>query len=90
VEEMVRGGWHDGGSAWMWKRHLLAWEGECVREFSVLLDNIVLQDVITDRWIWLLGPVNGYSVKGTYHFLTTVDEPLARVCSMMFDTSMFR
>jgi len=51
-------------------RRLLAWEEECVRECSVLLDNVVLQDVITDRWKWLLDPVNGYSVKGTYHFLT--------------------
>ena len=63
---------------WMWRRRLLAWEEECVSVCSVLLDNVDLQDIITDRWIWLLDPVNGYSVKGTYHFLTSVDEPLAR------------
>ena len=67
VEEMARGGWHVGGGAWMWRRRPLAWEEECVRECSVLLFNVVLQDVIIDRWKWLLDPVNGYSVKGTYH-----------------------
>lgn len=78
MEEMARGGWHDGDDAWMWRRHLLAWEEECVTKCYVLLDNVVLQDAITDRWIWLIDPINGYFVKGTYHVLTTVDEPLAR------------
>jgi hypothetical protein len=73
-----RRGWQDGGGTWMWRRHLLAWEEECVRECSVFLDNVVLQDDITNRWKWLLDPVNGYSFKGTYHFLTTTDEPFAR------------
>jgi len=31
-----------------------------------------------DRWRWLLDPVLGYTVKGAYHLLTSVDEPLAR------------
>lgn len=31
-----------------------------------------------DQWKWLLDPVNGYSVKGGYHFLTTVDKPPER------------
>jgi len=57
---------------------LVSLGGEYVRECFVLLHNFVLQDDITDRWKWLLDPVNGYSVKVTYHFLTTVDEPLAR------------
>jgi hypothetical protein len=73
-EGMVAGwGW-----CWMWRRRLLAWEEECVTECSALLHNIVLQDDITHKWIWLLDPVNSYSVKGTYQFLTTTDEPLAR------------
>jgi len=78
VEEMARRGCQEGGGAWRWRRRLLAWEEECVRECSVLLHNVVLQGVITDRWQWLLDPVNGYSVKGTYHFLMTTGESLAR------------
>jgi len=31
-----------------------------------------------DRWRWLLDPVLGYTVKGAYHLLTSVEEPLAR------------
>ena len=37
-----------------------------------------MQDHLSDRWRWLLDPVNGYSVKGTYNFLTTADESIAR------------
>jgi hypothetical protein len=66
------------GGAWVWRRRLFAWEEECVRECSVLLHDIVLQDHLSDRWRWLLDPVNGYSVKGTYNFLTTGDESIAR------------
>jgi hypothetical protein len=36
---------------------------------------IVLQDHLSDRWRWLFDPMAGYSVKGAYHFLTTVDAP---------------
>jgi len=28
------------------------------------------------QWRWHLDSINGYSVKGTYHFLTTIDAPL--------------
>lgn len=38
-----------------------------------MLHAIVLQDQISDRWRWLLGPINGYSVKGTCRYLTMVD-----------------
>lgn len=62
----------------MWRRCLFAWEEECVRECSVLLHDIVLQDHLPNRWGWLLDPISGYSVKGTYNFLTTTDEPIAR------------
>ena len=47
-------------------------------ECSALLHNIVLQDNIHDRWKWLLDPVHGYSVCGTYHFLTASEEPMDR------------
>lgn len=70
---MASRGWEEGGVAWVWRMHLLAWEEETVTVCSVLLHNIVLQDDIPNRWWWLLDPVNGYFVKGTYHFLTTAD-----------------
>lgn len=75
VEEMAVLGWEEGGNTWVWKRRLLAWEEECVRECSVLLSNVVLQDHIQDSWRWLLDPIQGYSIRGTYQFLTSSDEP---------------
>jgi hypothetical protein len=50
VEEMVRIELGEGGEAHLWRRRLLAWEEESVRECSLLLHNIVLQDNITDTW----------------------------------------
>lgn len=35
-------GWEDGGTGWVWRLTLLAWEEESVRECSVLFHNIVL------------------------------------------------
>lgn len=78
VEDMARHGWEDGRSTWVWRRRLFAWEEECISECSVLLCDMVLQDPIPDRWRWLLDPVCGYSVKGTYSFLTTAVEPTTR------------
>jgi len=63
------------GVAWVWRRRLLVWEEESVTECTVLLHDIVLQDHTCDRWRWLLDPINGCSVKDTYHYLTSVDAP---------------
>jgi len=49
-----------------------------VRECSVLLHNIVLQEKVHDVWRWLLDPIQGYSVRGAYRFLTTSGEPFDR------------
>jgi len=70
VREMERRGWVDGGGVWEWRRRLLAWEEETVTECSSLLCNIVLHYIIFDRWWWILDPINGYFVKGTYQYLT--------------------
>jgi len=61
------------GGAWVWRRRLFAWEEERARECSVLLHNIVLQENTVDRWRWLIDLINGYSVSGTYHFLTMAE-----------------
>jgi len=54
----------------------MAWEEESVRECVVLLNNVILQVNTSDSWRWLLNPIHGYSVRGTYRFLTSADEPL--------------
>ena len=53
------------------RRRLLAWEEESVRECSVLLHNIVLQENDHDVWRWTLDPVHGYSVREAYRFITS-------------------
>jgi len=72
VADMGRLGWADDGMAWVWRRRLFAWEDETMRECSVLLHNIVLQVNVYDTWRWLLDPVLGYSVRGTYHYFTKI------------------
>ena len=67
--------WEEGGSAWVQRRRLIVWEEESVTKCTVLLYDIVLQDNIFDRWRWLLDPINGYSVKGTYHYLMPANTP---------------
>jgi hypothetical protein len=42
-----------------------------VRECAALLNNVILQVNIKDTWRWLLDPTHGYSVRGTYRFLTS-------------------
>jgi len=38
------------------------------------LNNVILQDNIQDYWCWLIDHIHGYSVHGTYCFLTSQDE----------------
>ncbi|XP_024626847.1 uncharacterized protein [Medicago truncatula] len=76
MAEMANLGWGEGGEAWGWQRRLLAWEEESVRECSAMLSNVVLQDHIQDFWRWLLDPIHGYTVRGTYRFLTSDAEPV--------------
>jgi hypothetical protein len=74
VEDMVSLGWMVGGGAWRWRRRLLAWEEESLRDCSALLVNVVLQDNIQDSWRWLLDPTHGYLVRGVYRYLTSFEE----------------
>jgi len=46
VEEMARYGWDAGGSGWVWRCRLMAWEEDSVRECASLLNNVVLQENI--------------------------------------------
>lgn len=78
VVERASRGWMVVGGAGKWRRRLLSWEEESVSECPAILHNIVLQDNILDKWRWLLDPIHGYSVKGTYHLLTSVEAPTDR------------
>ena len=78
VEEMSRLRWEEEGLAWVWRRRLLAWEEESVRECCALLYNIVLQDNVHDTWRWQLDPIRGYSVRESYRYITNSDVMLDR------------
>jgi len=70
VADMKREGWEEGGRAWVWRRRLLAWEEESVRECSLLLFNVVLQANASDSWRWLSGNAQDYSVKEAYRLIS--------------------
>lgn len=78
VEDMERRMWEVGGDAWSWRRRLHAWKEESVTECSILLHDVVLHANVHDRWRWLIDLAHCYSAKGTYQFLTTMDQPPER------------
>ena len=39
--------------------------------------DVSLHANVSDRWVWLRDPSEGYSVRGSYQLLTTKDNPLA-------------
>ena len=71
VAKMEKEGWEEGGRAWVWRRRLLAWEEESMRECSILLHNVVWQVNVTDKWCWTLDTIHGYSVQEAYRFVTS-------------------
>ncbi|CAJ2633140.1 unnamed protein product, partial [Trifolium pratense] len=73
MAEMFTLGWGLDGAAWVWRRQLRAWEEEMLGECQTLLSNISLQTHITDRWQWQPDHDTGYSVRGAYELLTTLD-----------------
>lgn len=77
VEDMWRRGW-DGDGGRGWRRRLIAWEEESMRERYVLLHKIVLQDIVYDSWRWLLDPVHGYLVRGAYQHITSTGDLVDR------------
>ncbi|GAU52005.1 hypothetical protein TSUD_418090 [Trifolium subterraneum] len=73
VADMRELGWEEGGMAWQWRRRLWVWEEEMLGECIGLLHTIVLQTNISDSWIWRYDIGGGYSVRGAYSVLTTLD-----------------
>jgi hypothetical protein len=80
VADMEREGWDEGGGGWVWRRRLLAWEEESVRECALLLQNFVLQVNVNDKWSWTLDTVHGYSVREAYRFLASFRDQSVRNC----------
>jgi hypothetical protein len=73
VAEMCGAGWEAGGEAWVWRRHLWAWEEELLGECQTLLLTVTLQVGSADRWQWRHDPSAGYSVRDAYQVLTSQD-----------------
>ncbi|GAU33103.1 hypothetical protein TSUD_259540 [Trifolium subterraneum] len=66
-------GWESGGAGWQWRRQLWVWEEELLAECTGLLHDIVLHTNISDSWMWRHDIIGGYSVRGAYSLLTTMD-----------------
>lgn len=43
LAEMIYEGGGEGGEAWTWRRRLLVWEEDQVKEWRILLDDVSLQ-----------------------------------------------
>lgn len=73
VADMFGFGWGEG-------QGLGSDDGSCLPgermlwECYVLLLDVVLQVDVVDTWEWYLDPSKGYTVRGVYHLLTTVDQ----------------
>lgn len=46
-----------------------------VEECRALILTVSLQESVNDRWVWLLGPIGGYNVRGVYDLLTSQEQP---------------
>jgi len=58
-------------------------------ECCSLLVNIVLQDSISDTWVWKLDHVHGYSLKGVYNLLTSNEqEPQAPFTDIVWNKTV--
>jgi hypothetical protein len=73
VAELFQLGWGAEGHGWVWRRQMRGWEEEELRECQSLLLTSVLQDQVSDRWLWQPDPDMGYTVRGAYELLTSQD-----------------
>ena len=61
------------GDLWRWRRNLWQWEEEMLMERRTLLLDVFLSPNVSDRWVWLPDPSDGYTVRGAYNLLTSQD-----------------
>jgi hypothetical protein len=59
------------GDMWRWRRRLWQWEEEMLAECRTLLLDVLLFPNVSDRWVWLPAPSDGYTVRGAYNLLTS-------------------
>jgi len=50
---------------------LWQWGEEMLAECRALLFDVSLYTNVSDRWVWLPDPSNGYTVRGAYNLLTS-------------------
>jgi hypothetical protein len=70
VYDMCQLGWGVDGEAWRWRRRLFAWEEELVGELILLLQNVILQVDMDDKWLWTLESSHVFAVRSAYNFLS--------------------
>jgi len=62
-----------GGSSWewafVWRRNFQDWEVELVSAFLAELNNYSIRPSEKDRWMWVAGSDNRYTVSGAYAWL---------------------
>ncbi|XP_024630889.1 uncharacterized protein [Medicago truncatula] len=63
------------GEAWNWRRRLRVWEEDMLEECRLLINGVVLQSDISDRWQWDSDSDCGYTVRGVYQQLTAQVQP---------------
>ncbi|PNX93679.1 receptor-like kinase [Trifolium pratense] len=80
IVEMASLGWETRGGAWVWGRHLWAWEEEMLGECQALLLGVSFQAQLPERWLWLHDPDHGYSVRDAYQLLTSQDSVILDAC----------
>ena len=49
------------------------WEEEMLVECMALLLDVFLYPNVSDKWVWLPAPSDGYTVRGAYNLLTSQD-----------------
>jgi len=68
-----------GGEVWRWRWRLWAWEEDLVGECRTLLHTIVLQHNVPYQWHWYPDIIGGYTVRTSYHLLTSQDLPIVGI-----------
>ena len=63
VADLFSRGFEQEGEAWQWRRRLWAWEEEELEECRTLLLDVSLHANVSDKWVWLPDPSEGYSVR---------------------------
>lgn len=61
---------------WEWRRTLFIWEDEVLSQLHNMLQQVRLNPLEKDRWVWLLDEDKGFSVTPTYNQLISLSMQL--------------